>query len=204
MLYTTIPKFLGAELNRELLDFADASRSNFLDTGVGVDSEVHTATRVSKRLSDLREYREKIERRVLEKVPELLEQLRMSRFSPTGCEIELVAHEDGAFYRRHIDVFTDKSREKLRNDRLLTVVYYLFRQPKMFSGGELRLYPIPSISHKVDEYIDVAPENDVAVAFSSWVPHEVRPIRCSAGQFRDARFAINCWVLRSHTAAQVI
>ena len=76
MLYTTIPKFLGAELNRELLDFADASRSNFLDTGVGVDSEVHTATRVSKRLSDLREYREKIERRVLEKVPELLEQLR--------------------------------------------------------------------------------------------------------------------------------
>lgn len=31
--------------------------------------------------------------------------------------------------------------------------------------------------------------------FSSWLPHAVLPVTVPSRQFRDARFAINCWVL---------
>ena len=200
MLYQSIPGFLGNQLCDELLEYARVNQSSFEPTGVGTGSEVRTATRTSKRLTDLGRFRAVIEERVLPIVPAVVTSLQLTPFEPTGCEIELVAHEDGAFYHRHIDLFTDQERQSAKSDRLLSLVYYLFRQPRKFTGGELRLFSTPGIAATTQpEFVDVIPENDCAVIFSSWVPHEVRPIQCTSQAFGDARFAINCWVLRDRS-----
>ena len=79
-----------------------------------------------------------------------------------------------------------------RSDRALTGVFYFHRQPKGFSGGELRLY---AIGRAEDDrrYVDLTPGSDTLLLFPSWAPHEVRPVSCPSGAFLDSRFAINCW-----------
>lgn len=197
VLFQTIPGFLGSALNAQLLAYACAQQEHFHATGVGVGSSVRPSTRVSRRLTDLGEFRQRIEAAVLERVPDLVASLRLSPFQPNDCEIEIVAHEDGAYYNRHIDVFTDEERQKCGGDRLLSLVYYFFREPRAFDGGELRLFQIPRMLPSEPDQVDVVPVNDCAIVFSSWIPHEVRPIRCPSGDFADARFAINCWVRRA-------
>ena len=152
-------------------------------------------------MSDLGPFKQLIEQRVLGLVPEFIAQLGLTPFTPTGVELEAAAHGEGAFYRRHIDLFTAAERNE-EADRLISLVYYFHKDPKSFSGGLLRLYPSPGVAGRLDEpATDVTPEQDLAIAFSSWLPHEILPVSCPSGQFSDSRFAINCWVLRARTPA---
>jgi SM-20-related protein len=85
-------------------------------------------------------------------------------------------------------------------DRILSAVYYFYREPKAFFGGALRLYRLnlrPStISAHTNDFIDVEPLQNSLVAFPSWTTHEVRPVSCPTGNFSDYRFALNCWFCR--------
>jgi Rps23 Pro-64 3,4-dihydroxylase Tpa1-like proline 4-hydroxylase len=109
---------------------------------------------------------------------------------PSSYEIELVAHGDGAFFSRHIDTYTTR-----KSQRVISGVYYFHRQPKAFSGGELRLYGLTK-GDQTGPFVDVIPENDTLVTFPSWYPHEVLPVRCPSGRLEDSRFAVNCWIMR--------
>jgi len=122
------------------------------------------------------------------------------RLEEKTYEIELVAHGDGGFYHRHIDTFTGSGRSR-SGDRVVSCVYYFHSRPKQFAGGELRLYPLPTRVAPAPEPIDVAPEHDTLVAFSSWMPHEVMPTVCPTKQFKDYRFSINCWVYQQSEPA---
>ncbi|HUS56353.1 MAG TPA: 2OG-Fe(II) oxygenase, partial [Thermohalobaculum sp.] len=73
--------------------------------------------------------------------------------------------------------------------------YYFCATPARFSGGQLRLHSLAA-SREAGTYVDIEPENDTAVFFPSWFPHEVLPVVCESGQFMDSRFAINCWLLK--------
>ena len=191
-------------MSSSLLDHVLANESGFAHSAVGKTGKVDPAVRVSRILDDLGPFKALIEQRVLDLVPNLIKQLGLTPFTPTGVEIEAAAHGDGAFYRRHIDLFTAKERSE-KADRLISLVYYFHKNPKSFSGGLLRLYPSPGVAGRLDELaIDVTPEQDLAIAFSSWVPHEILPVSCPSGQFSDSRFAINCWVLRARTPAAPI
>jgi len=108
-------------------------------------------------------------------------------------EIELVAHANGGFFKRHIDTVTGNTRAD-SGDRAICCVYYFFREPKVFSGGESRLHPLRTVSDPAPPTIDVAIANDTLVAFSSWMPHEVLPVANPSTEFADARFSINCWM----------
>ena len=199
---TTIQKicgFLGTELNLQLRHYVLSRESEFQQSMVGKVERYDPAIRVSSLLRELGAFTAVIEQRVLALVPGLIKQLGLTPFTPSGVQIEIAAHGDGAFYRRHIDLFTDTNRNEAA-DRLISLVYYFHSEPKSFSGGALRLYPIPGVASRPDEpSIDVVPEQDLAVAFSSWVPHEILPVSCPSGQFSASRFAINCWVLRART-----
>jgi SM-20-related protein len=126
---------------------------------------------------------------------------------PTSLELELAAHGDGAYYRPHIDIPVGVDRKPLGakpgEDRVLSAVYYFHAEPQAFSGGQLRLYPfgpIPTVAEpQPTKNIDLEPVRNSLVAFPSWVPHEVRRIRCPSGHFRDDRFALNCWYCRAIT-----
>ena len=106
-------------------------------------------------------------------------------------ELQLVAHHDGAFYKRHIDTQTASDR---KNIRVLSGVYYFHAEPKPFSGGALRLYAIGG--DDATDFVDIEPQRNSLLVFPSWAPHEVRTVSCPSKQFSDSRFAINCWIHR--------
>jgi len=186
-----------------LLDYAIANEALFGDSTVSKESAVKGDIRRSRLLTDLGPHRALLEERVANLVPGLIAELRLSPFAATGFEIELVAHEDQAFYKRHIDVFTGAPPAEAAGDRLISVVYYLHKSPKQFTGGELRLFPqVRPLEISEVGAVDLVPEHGMAVAFSSWLPHEVRPVSCPSRKFEHSRFAVNCWVLRKRVETQ--
>ena len=52
-----------------------------------------------------------LRQRLLDFVPTLIGDLRVTPFEPSKVELELVANNDGAFFKRHIDTF-DRRRAK--------------------------------------------------------------------------------------------
>lgn len=126
----------------------------------------------------------------------LLANLGMPPFAVTRLELELVRHNDGDFYRRHID--TNTAARTTHGRRTLSMVFYFHAEPKAYSGGALRL-----LSFKPKgAFEDIAAVRNRLVAFPSWAPHEVMSIACPSRRFRDSRFAINCWAWSDLAPAQ--
>jgi Rps23 Pro-64 3,4-dihydroxylase Tpa1-like proline 4-hydroxylase len=133
-----------------------------------------------------------------------LEQATRCKSEAAAVELELAAHGDGAHFHAHLDIPNGKHRKPLGAepgmDRILSAVYYFHREPKAFSGGDLRLFRFGA--HPADgpvaeeDRVDIAPLQNSLVAFPSWALHEVRPIQCPSQAFEDYRFAINCWYCR--------
>ena len=187
--FRVLNDFLDDVIVQDLFAFALSQQAEFRPTGIGRDKEktIDTAFRVSLGLSDLGAYRGILETKILALVPRLIEELRVTPFEPSRSEFQLVAHGDGAFYKRHIDTQTASNRKQRR---VLTCVYYFYREPKAFSGGVLRLYAIGDIMR----FVDIEPIRNSLLVFPSWAPHEVMTVACPAGRFIDLRFAINCWL----------
>nr|WP_137677933.1 2OG-Fe(II) oxygenase [Parerythrobacter lutipelagi] len=122
-------------------------------------------------------------------LPAIFEATGIRPFSPVTLELECVAHRDGGKFGTHIDTLTDTQRQD--SDRIVSAVYYFYREPKPFSGGELALHAIGE-----DESIHVEPRHNRLVAFPSFAPHEVMPVTVPGNAFPDARFSINCWLRR--------
>lgn len=198
MFHRECPDFLGASLSAALLDHAICNEARFETAGLGRGNEIDARVRVSRRLVDLGELRAAVEERVLRATPALVGALRLSAFEASGVELELAAHEDGAFYRRHVDLFTGPGERGKGSSRLLSIVVYLQREPRHYTGGALRLFPQtgPGPAGGGDEPIEVHPRHGLGVAFSSWLPHEVLPVHAPGEPFAHSRFALNCWVLR--------
>lgn len=177
----------------ELLAFTAAQEADFKPTGVGGladgTSGMNTSYRSSLRLPSpiFKPWRDRIKASVAPLLPGILTDLGMRAFDIARYEIELVRHNDGDFYKRHIDTQTGPTATARR---AISLVYYFHAEPKAFEGGALRLYAL----NRNDVFLDVEPRQNRLVAFASWVPHEVMPISCPSGRFIDSRFAINCWV----------
>jgi Rps23 Pro-64 3,4-dihydroxylase Tpa1-like proline 4-hydroxylase len=133
---------------------------------------------------------------VLAKLDAMLAALGMARFEVADIEAELVAHNDGAFFSRHIDTRLDYAEAGKDIHRMISLVYYFHREPKGFHGGELELHPVARGEPQVFE-----PLNNRLIAFPSFIPHEVRRVACPSGEFADSRFAINVWLSRTRKAA---
>jgi SM-20-related protein len=197
VLYVEEQNFLGADAFQGLLDYTLSQRERFEPSLVGAsEGRVDASIRQSRRLWDLGEFHTILEAATLSRAKDWGRQLGLSAFEPSGVEIEMVAHGHGGFYGRHIDLLTGDTGRLQGMDRIITMVYYLHRKPKPFSGGQLRLYPKFGLNRPdAHESHDIEPEQDKAVVFSSWVAHEVMPIICASDKFEDSRFSINCWVL---------
>lgn len=184
---------LSVEDLAELLAFAMAQEMAFKPTAVGgLDDGTAGLKPDYRRSSSLparlfKPWRDRIEAIVAPLLPEILTDLGMKPFDIARYEIELVRHNHGDFYRRHIDTHMGPSE---RARRAISLVYYFHAEPKAFTGGALRLYAL----NRNHVFVDVEPKQNRLVAFASWVPHEVMPISCPSERFVDSRFAINCWV----------
>jgi SM-20-related protein len=187
--YRVLPDFLASAEVERLLARVAARESAFAATKVGPanNGRIDPAVRVSASLKDLGEFQPLLRARLRGVTDELIADLRVSPFVTTQIELELVAHGDGAFYRRHIDTGWATESPQIR---VISGVYYFHRRPQGFAGGALRLHAIGD----PDRFVDVEPTHNTLVVFPSWAPHEVRPVSCPSGQFIDSRFAINCWL----------
>jgi Rps23 Pro-64 3,4-dihydroxylase Tpa1-like proline 4-hydroxylase len=197
--HLVIDSAFGADLADRLLAFAIAREADFLDTSVGRNKTesgnglINKAIRSSRAIRDFGSLRPELEAAFHAVLPHAVSQLGLAEDPPDRLALELAAHGDGDFYRRHIDTFVGNSKPK--SNRALTGVYYVHSTPRAFSGGALRLHSILPVEQG-GASIDIEPVHDRLLLFPAWVPHEVCTVTCPGGDFADARFAINCWYLR--------
>jgi len=194
--HLVVRNFFSEPIVARLLEYAERQREAFKHSTVGSEGKtgnVDPSTRVSHVFRPIKEFKPMVIERVEGLLGEINQALGGPPLAPTSYEIELVAHGHGAFYAQHIDTMTkDDDRTTLR---VVSMVYYFCATPARFSGGQLRLHSLAA-SREAGTYVDIEPENDTAVFFPSWFPHEVLPVVCESGQFMDSRFAINCWLLK--------
>lgn len=185
-------RFLGAEAAGALLDFALANEAGFRpSTIVGEDGNaVHAEARSSSTFrGDWGEQREIFAEAVRARVSEILAATGVPDWSPKHMQVDLAAHRDGDFFRTHTDTLTGKNRRD--EVRMVSAVYYVHRQPRGFSGGELVIRDVRGQSENA-----IKPLHDRLVVFPSFLPHEVAPVEVPGDSFANARFSINCWLNR--------
>ena len=191
MPYLLLHNFLEESMAASLLEYAVAHESEFAPARVGnrQNLRVDRQFRISVSTRRLPKVGRILRAKLLGLLPEFVAALRSTLVEEANLELELVAHNDGAFYARHIDTATGEDSNQVR---VLSGVYYFHAKPKAFTGGALRLFAI----HDGPEtaFVDVEPEDNSLVIFHSWVPHAVMPVACPSRQFGASRFAINCWI----------
>jgi SM-20-related protein len=191
--YWRIENWLGVATADRLLSYAKSHEHLFKDAKIGSSGIVDPTQRRSSILAKLGDLKAEIECELRVLLPTVFERLRIVPFVPSEFEIELAAHGDGAFFKRHMDTATGSTGGG--NHRVISAVYYCHALPKAFTGGVLRLHSIAA-SGQPGTFVDIEPDNDMLVFFPSWTPHEVLSVSCPSGRFLDSRFAVNCWVYR--------
>lgn len=184
--------FLAAEEREALLHWAVENQARFNPATLG-KGRVDMDIRQSMSLRDLGPSDLVLRRYVTSLLSEWIRDLRVAPFMAGEIELELVAHNDGAHYAPHTDMRLGTTSR--RGHRMLSGVYYFYREPKGFSGGALRMHRFGALQAQTG-FTDIPPAQNSFVVFPSWGPHEVRPVACPSRNFADSRFAVNCWVYR--------
>src|ERR1700722_12990529 len=124
---------LGEAIVASLLDYVAARQADFnpavvRDRGSG-ERRVDSGVRSSLSLADLGPFRAPIESYV-------------SGIASAALRLfNIAAYRDSDRFGAHID-----TNERLKSVRVLSCVYYFSPTPRRFSGGELRLYGLPTLS----------------------------------------------------------
>jgi SM-20-related protein len=141
-----------------------------------------------------------VERLIVGKIravmPEVIPKLRMPLFTVGRVECQVTASTDGSYFRPH----TDAGKGAIDATRKLTYVYYFNREPKGFTGGELRVYDDEFQNGKfssTDTFQLVEPRNNSIVFFNAAIMHEVTPVQVPSKDFGDSRFTVNGWIHRT-------
>jgi Rps23 Pro-64 3,4-dihydroxylase Tpa1-like proline 4-hydroxylase len=137
--------------------------------------------------------------RIRQVLPEVLAQMSIDPFSIADIEAQLTAHNQGHYYKLHNDNGVLQTAA-----RRITFVYYFHREPKSFTGGELRIFNrilaqgSESIPGQAEAFKLIQPLNNSIVFFPSHYFHEVLPVECPSKLFVDSRFTINGWLWQAH------
>jgi Rps23 Pro-64 3,4-dihydroxylase Tpa1-like proline 4-hydroxylase len=186
-----IPNFLKDEARSQLLTYVLSQADQFVPTSTSTGEIDY---RKSQILYNFPEFSDWMTHQVGTKLPEIFTQLDVMPFTPSQIEIQLTAHNDGNYYKIHNDNGSGDAAT-----RTISYVYYFYREPKGFSGGELRLYDL-SIEQgyysQAESYTLIEPQNNSLIFFPSHTLHEVMPVVCPSRSFADSRFTLNGWIRR--------
>jgi SM-20-related protein len=190
-----VDDFLGGAGAEQLFQYAIAHEAGFRPSKVALGhlGIIDESRRVSKVNSDIDAAMPLIEPAIRKAVDEAIPKLGLVNVESYLLEPELTWCGDGGFFKMHVDTLY---RDRLANQRVMTVVYYFHKEPKAFAGGQLCLY---GLGADADSSIrqEIEPLCDRAVFFPAWFPHQVLPVHCSSAAFADGRFAISCWVRKN-------
>ncbi|WP_198148441.1 2OG-Fe(II) oxygenase [Elstera litoralis] len=109
-------------------------------------------------------------------------------FKYSGFECQITAHSDGSFFKNHRDDIGGKNES-----RFISYVYYFNKEPKLFSGGYLKITPDEK---NYSKKILIEPRNNRIVFFKSHLYHEVLPVEIPTDIFSASRFTLNGWLHR--------
>ncbi|WP_339376279.1 2OG-Fe(II) oxygenase [Calothrix sp. NIES-2098] len=190
--YLQIENFLTPDEHQQLLKYVLEKKADFVPTSTSTNAMNYRESLV---LYSFPEFSELILQKIDAIIPDVITKLGLQSFAINYIESQLTAHNDGHYYKIHND---NGSPETFLRE--LTYVYYFYREPKPFSGGELLIYD-SQISNKFyvnsDLFNTVEPRNNSIVFFLSRYMHEVRPVSCPSQAFADSRFTINGWINRT-------
>jgi SM-20-related protein len=128
-------------------------------------------------------------------MPEVMPQLRLGRFPIGAIDCQVTASIDDNYFKAHTDAGVNETYR-----RQFTYVYYFNREPKGFTGGELRIYDDTIRNGKLaatESFQVIEPRHNSIVFFQAAVMHEVMPVHVPSKQFRDSRFTVNGWIERA-------
>jgi SM-20-related protein len=189
--YVQLDHFLTFAEQQRLLDFVNRQEAAFVSTNTSTGDLEY---RKSVVLHSFPEFADLICQRIQMVLPDIFAQLGMTAFPIAQIESQLTGHNDGNYYKVHNDNGSPDTAT-----REFTYVYYFYREPKAFSGGELLIYDSKIENNfyvQAESYRAIEPRNNSIVFFPSRYMHEVLPICCPSRLFRDSRFTINGWIRR--------
>ena len=191
--YAQIDNFLTAAEKNKLIKYVLAKESEFVTTSTSTNAEDYRRSMV---LHSFPEFSELMVNRIKAILPDVLRKLNIPSFGLGEIEAQLTMHNDNNFYKLHNDSGSPDTAT-----RFFTYVYYFYREPKGFSGGELQIYDskIENNFYVADDtFRTVEPRNNSIVFFLSRYMHEVLRVSCPSKAFADSRFTINGWVRKAN------
>jgi SM-20-related protein len=190
--YAQIENFLTSAEKNKLIKYVLAKESEFVSTSTSTNAEDYRRSMV---LHSFPEFSTLMVNRIKEILPDVLRKLNIPSFPLGDIESQLTTHNDNNFYKLHNDSGSPDTAS-----RFFTYVYYFYREPKAFSGGELLIYDskVENNFYVADEtFRTVEPRNNSIVFFLSRYMHEVLTVSCPSKAFADSRFTINGWVRKA-------
>ncbi|TBR57239.1 proline hydroxylase [Westiellopsis prolifica IICB1] len=190
--YVQIDNFISSEEYKKLIKYVLKKESEFVPTSTSTNDVNYRRSMVLYSFSD---FSDMIVKRVRAMIPDIISKLGITSFTISQIEAQLTAHNDGNFYKIHNDNGSSDTA-----NRELTFVYYFYREPKAFAGGELLLYDSKiknNLYVKAESFTKIEPRNNSIVFFLSRCMHEVLPVSCNSRAFVDSRFTINGWVRKA-------
>ena len=203
-----IENFLPEPDRAALVEWALASEEEFAPAGIftgkgGREHRLDPTFRKALRHEGIGPFEALFRKHLIARSAEIASATGYRGPPPASFEFELNAYGDGAHFRPHIDIPIGKNRRTVGaqegEDRVISAVYYFYREPKAFSGGALRLYRFGADAHAPGaEAASIAfePRQNALVCFPSWAMHKVETVHCPSGRFADYRFGLNCWFCR--------
>ena len=192
-----VEHFLGDAVVQQLLAHVDQKRAKFMPATVYRQQRqtdvADVESRNCLRLAQIGPFEAAIQTEIQRVLPSALMKLGLLDRQVVAREFEFCAYGNGGLFRAHHDILPQG------RPRIVSCVYYFFREPVGFAGGELRLYGWPSPrASGVQElpWVDIPPRCDNLVIFPSGLKHEVRPVVLPSGDWGHHRFTINCWAYR--------
>lgn len=189
--YVQIDNFLTVEEHKQLLEYVFQKESAFVPTSTSTGDLDYRRSMI---LHSFPEFSQLAVNRIQAILPDVFRKLQIQPFPIAEIETQLTSHNDGNYYKIHNDNGSPDTAT-----REFTYVYYFYREPKPFSGGELLIYDSKIENNfyvEADSYKTVEPRNNSIVFFVSRYLHEVLPVSCPSKTFADSRFTINGWVRR--------
>jgi len=189
--YIQLDNFFSQAEWQRLLEYVTRHKSNFLPTNTSANDADYRRSLV---LHSFPEFSHLITEQLQIILPAIFSQLEISPFNISAIEAQLTAHNDGNHYKIHNDNGSPDTA-----NREFTYVYYFYKEPKPFSGGELRIYDSKIENNfyvATESFKTVEPHNNSIVFFPSRYLHEVLPVSCPSKTFADSRFTINGWIRR--------
>lgn len=111
--------------------------------------------------------------------------LRLPRFEADHTEMEAAVHSNGGRFGPHRDCGGPAA------SRRLTFIFYLHRQPKRFTGGDLLLHDEPG---NTSGFTRIEPAHNSLIVFPASALHQVTPVKAPPGDLLDGRITLHGWL----------